>query len=134
MPLLTGCKLYSMRIDKFLWCVRKYKTRSVATEEVRKEHVWLNGQKTKPSKEVSVQDEVSYKKEGIVYALRVLNLPKSRVGARLVEEYAEDCTKQEEREKAEFMGMMRRYNRQKGTGRPTKKERRHLDDFMSEDD
>lgn len=119
-----------MRIDKYLWCVRKYKTRSIATEEVRKEHVWLNGQKAKPSKEVAPGDKIAYKKEGVVYTLQVLHLPKGRLGAKLVEEFAQDCTTPEEREKAEFINMMRHYNRQKGTGRPTKKERRHLDDFM----
>jgi len=119
-----------MRIDKFLWCVRKYKTRSLATEAIRKERVSINDEPCKASREVAPGMYISYKKEGILYRLKVRQLPKSRVSAKLVEEYIEEATSNEEQQKAEFIKMMRHYNRQKGSGRPTKKERRHLDDFM----
>lgn len=120
-----------MRLDKFLWCVRKYKTRSIATEAIRKERVSVNGELAKPSRTVKPGDEVAFKKEGITFMLKVKDLPKSRLGAKLVDNYIEDTTSAEELEKQEFMRMMQNFNRQRGTGRPTKKERRDLDDFNS---
>ncbi len=118
-----------MRLDKFLWCVRKYKTRSLATTEVRKERVNINDEPAKPSREVKVDDEIEYKREGILYRLKVLDFPKSRVSAKLVENYINDITPPEELEKRDFIRMMQHFNREKGTGRPTKKDRRDLDDF-----
>lgn len=120
-----------MRLDKFLWCVRKYKTRSIATDEVRKERVNINGEPAKPSREVKIGDEIDFKREGIFYRLKVKNIPKSRVGAKLVEDYITDTTPEDEIEKRDFMRMMKTFNREKGTGRPTKKERRDLDDFKN---
>ena len=76
-----------MRLDKFLWCVRKYKTRSLATEAVRKERVRVNAEVAKPSRNVKTGDEVSYKKDGITFQLKVKDLPKSRLGAKLVDDY-----------------------------------------------
>lgn len=114
-----------------MWCVRKYKTRSLAADEVKKERVLVNGELAKASREVKVGDEISLKREGISYSFRVLDFPKSRVGAKLVEEYIKDTTSTEELEKREFIGMMKKMNRQKGTGRPTKKDRRDLDDLFS---
>lgn len=118
-----------MRLDKFLWSVRKYKTRSLATDEIRKERVMVNEELAKPSREVKMGDIISYKKEGITYSLQVKDLPKSRVGAKLVDDFIVDKTPEEELSKRDFVRMMQRFNRQKGTGRPTKKERRDLDDF-----
>lgn len=118
-----------MRLDKFLWCVRKYKTRSIATDAVRKEKVNINNEPAKPSRSVKVGDLISYKKDGITYGLKVKVLPKSRLGAKLVDDFIVDTTAPEEIEKLEFMNMMQSFNRQRGTGRPTKKERRDLDDF-----
>lgn len=122
-----------MRLDKFLWCVRKYKTRSLATEMVKKDRVTINGEDAKPSREVKQGDLIEYKKDGIMYALKVKGFPKSRVNAKLVENFVEDRTSDEELEKKEFINMMKGYNREKGMGRPTKKERRDLDDFMTPD-
>jgi ribosome-associated heat shock protein Hsp15 len=118
-----------MRLDKYLWCVRKYKTRSLATAEVRKDKVQINGEDAKASREVKVGDVIDFRKDGVVYSLKVKDLPKSRVGAKLVEQYIEDVTANSELEKQDFMRMMRGFNRAKGTGRPTKKDRRDLDDF-----
>ncbi len=118
-----------MRLDKFLWCVRKYKTRSIATDAVRKEKVSINNEPAKPSRDIKVGDEIAYKKDGITYQLKVKDIPKSRLGAKLVADYITDTTSSEEIEKLEFMNMMQNFNRQRGTGRPTKKERRDLDDF-----
>lgn len=126
-----------MRLDKFLWCVRKFKTRSLATEAIKKERVSVNEEPAKASREIRIGDLISYNREGITYSLKVKDLPKSRVGAKLVEEYIEDRTADAELEKKEFISMMRNLNRRRGTGRPTKKERRDLDDFqgnMSDED
>lgn len=119
-----------MRVDKFLWSVRKYKTRSLATKEIRKDKVAVNGEEVKPSREVKVGDAITYRKEGIEYSLKVLDLPKSRVGAKLVPDFITETTSSEELEKRDFMRMMQSLNRRKGTGRPTKKDRRDLDDFI----
>ncbi len=120
-----------MRIDKFLWCVRKFKTRSQATEMVRKERVLINGELAKPSRVVKTGDELMVKKEGISYSFKILDFPKSRVGAKLVEQYVKDTTAKEELEKADVIRMMKTFNRKKGSGRPTKKERRDIDRFKS---
>ena len=124
-----GC----MRIDKFLWAVRKYKTRSLATDEIKKGAVKIGEEIVKPSREVKAGDEIEFRKEAIHYKIKVLDFPKSRVGAKLVEQYIVDITLQEELDKNEFIGMMRGLNRRKGMGRPTKKERRDLDDFKDAD-
>ena len=121
-----------MRLDKFLWAVRKFKTRSKASEAVRKDRVQVNGEAAKASRDVKPGDLVSYKREGINYAIEVLDLPPSRVGAKLVEQYIKDQTSSEELEKRDFISMMRSFNRQRGSGRPTKKERRDLDDFQDQ--
>jgi len=121
--------LSNMRIDKYLWCIRQFKTRSLASEMVKKERIHLNGELVKASREVKVGDRVAIKKDGVTYSLKVLGVPPSRVGAKLVEQYAKDTTPAEEIEKLEFIRMMRSMNRKKGSGRPTKKDRRDLDDF-----
>lgn len=90
----------------------------------------MNEEPAKASREVSEGDRISYSREGITYTLLVKDLPPSRVGAKLVDNYIEDQTDASELEKREFIAMMRTLNRQRGTGRPTKKERRDLDDFQ----
>lgn len=118
-----------MRIDKFLWCVRKYKTRSLSADEIRKDKVKVNGEVVKASREIKTGDEIEYRKDGILYSLKVKDIPKSRLGAKLVDDYIVDTTASAEIEKKEFIQLMRKMDRRKGTGRPTKKERRDLDDF-----
>ena len=116
-----------MRIDKFLWCIRKFKTRSLATDMVRKERVLINDEIAKPSRTVKTGDELTVKKEGISYSFKILDIPKSRMGAKLVDQYIRDTTPAAELEKAEVISMMKPFNRKKGTGRPTKKDRRDID-------
>lgn len=118
-----------MRVDKFLWCVRVYKTRSQASEQVRKDRVSVNEEPAKASREVRPGDRIEYKKEGVSYYVRVKALPKSRVGAKLKTDFIADETPAEELEKKAFIQMMHKLNRPRGTGRPTKKDRRDLDDF-----
>ncbi|MHA6279918.1 RNA-binding S4 domain-containing protein [Salinimicrobium sp. CAU 1759] len=119
-----------MRVDKFLWCVRYYKTRSIATEACKQGKVRVNDALVKPSREVYAADKLTVRKNQINYELEVLDLPKSRVGAKLVNLYVNDITPKEELEKRELLRYSQDYYRKKGTGRPTKKDRRELDDWF----
>lgn len=123
-----------MRIDKFLWYVRYFKTRSIATEEVKKNRVWVNDELAKPAKEVLVGDIVKVRKDQIIYAFEVLQMPKSRMGAKLVSLYIKDKTEKEQKDLLELRKSSQDYYRSKGEGRPTKRDRRDLDDFMSDFD
>jgi ribosome-associated heat shock protein Hsp15 len=118
------------RIDKWLWMVRIFKTRSLATEECKKGRVKANDLDAKPSKEVKVGDYITVRKPPVTYCYVVKGFPKNRIGAKLVPEYLENITSAEELAKLEpgflaFQGV-----RARGTGRPTKKERRTLDDIL----
>ncbi len=118
-----------MRIDKFLWCVRYYKTRNIATEACKKGHVKVNGQVVKPSREVFATDKIVIRKDQINYELNVNDIPPSRVGAKLVDIYRTDITPKEAFEAKELLKYSKDYYRKKGVGRPTKKDRRDIDDF-----
>lgn len=120
-----------MRIDKYLWCVRLYKTRSQATQGVKKDRVLVGGEDIKPSRELRVGDEIEIKRHGYTQTYRVLDFPKSRVGAKLVADYMQDITPAEELEKKSVLELSQQQNRRKGLGRPTKRDRRDLDDWFS---
>jgi ribosome-associated heat shock protein Hsp15 len=119
-----------MRVDKFLWCVRYYKTRSIATEACKQGKVRVQEAVVKPSREVYPGDKLTVRKNQINYELEVLDLPQSRMGAKLVSLYVNDVTPKEEFNKLELLKYSRDYYRKKGTGRPTKKDRRELDDWF----
>ena len=121
-----------MRIDKFLWCIRYYKTRNVAAQAVKKGHVQINGNTAKPSREVYPSDKITLRKDQIEYQLTVLDIPKSRVGAKLVDMYRKDTTPREVFEHQELLKYTKTLYRKKGLGRPTKKERRYIDDYLDE--
>ena len=123
-----------MRIDKFLWAVRFYKTRNIAADAIKKHHVRINGHLAKPSKEVYGGDILEIRKNQIDYKLLVLDVPKSRVGAKLVPQYIKDLTPKEAFEKQALLKSAQNYYRKKGTGRPTKKDRRELDEFLDDDE
>lgn len=125
-------KLLNMRIDKFLWCVRYYKTRTIATEACKKGHVKINGQVAKPSREVFATDKVELRKNQINYQLMVNDIPPSRVGAKLVTIYIKDTTPKEAFEAQELLKYSKDYYRKTGAGRPTKKDRRDIDDFYDD--
>ena len=118
-----------MRIDKFLWCVRFYKTRNIASEEIKKNRISIGNQPVKSSREVKTGDLVKIRKNQIDYQLQVLEIPKSRVGAKLVPEYIKDKTDKEQYEILRLRKLSQDYYRIKGEGRPTKKDRRDLEDF-----
>lgn len=122
-----------MRIDKFLWCVRYFKTRSIATEACKQGKVKVGGAKAKPSREVFPGDQLVVRKNQIEYQLEVMDLPPSRVGAKLVNLYVADKTPKEEFEKRELLKYSQDYYRKKGTGRPTKKDRRDIEDWLEDD-
>ena len=118
-----------MRIDKYLWCVRYYKTRTLATTACKKGHVRVNQDIVKPSREVYAQDVIEVRKDQINYKLTVNDIPESRVGAKLVDIYRTDTTPKEQFEAQELLKYSKDYYRKKGVGRPTKKDRRDIDDF-----
>lgn len=121
-----------MRIDKYLWCIRYYKTRSIASNAVKKGHVKVNGSAVKPSRDVYPMDKIVVRKNQIDHQLTVLDIPKTRVGAKLVDIYRKDTTPKEAFGHNELLQLAKKHYRKKGLGRPTKKDRRDLDDFMDE--
>ncbi|MEX0996446.1 MAG: RNA-binding S4 domain-containing protein [Flavobacteriaceae bacterium] len=122
-----------MRVDKYLWCVRFFKTRSIATNACKTGKVKIKGDNIKPSREVYPGDQIQIRKNQIDYLIEILEVPESRLGAKLVEMYCKDITPKENLEKLELLKYSKDYYRKKGTGRPTKKDRRDLDDFVEED-
>ena len=120
------------RIDKWLWAVRIYKTRSIAAEACKKGHVSIGDRTAKPAHNIRVGDIVNVKKAPITYSFRVLKCAENRVGAKLVPELMENITSQEQYEILEMSRISGFIGRQRGTGRPTKKERRDLDTFVEE--
>ncbi len=122
-----------MRIDKYLWCVRYYKTRSIATKACKKGQIKVNGIVVKPSREVYATDKIELRKDQMVYKLTVNDIPRNRVGAKLVDIYRIDTTPKEAFEAKELLKYSKDYYRKKGTGRPTKKDRRDIDDFYEEE-
>lgn len=123
-----------MRIDKYLWCVRYYKTRSIATKACKKGQVKVNGAAVKPSREIYPTDKIELRKDQIIYQLTVNDLPPNRVGAKLVDIYRVDTTPKSAFEAKELLKYSKDYYRKKGTGRPTKKDRRDIDDFYDEEE
>ncbi len=121
-----------MRIDKFLWCVRYFKTRTIATTACKKGHVRVNGDTVKPSRDVYATDKIEVRKDQINYSLTVNDLPPNRVGAKLVDIYRTDTTPKESFAANELLKYSKDYYRKKGTGRPTKKDRRDIDDYQEE--
>ncbi|MGJ5641223.1 RNA-binding S4 domain-containing protein [Formosa sp. S-31] len=123
-----------MRIDKYLWCVRYFKTRSLATTACKKGHIKVNGATVKPSREVYPQDTIEVRKDQINYSLKINDLPPNRVGAKLVDIYRVDTTPKSAFEAQELLKFAKDHYRKKGTGRPTKKDRRDIEDYREEHD
>lgn len=121
-----------MRIDKFLWCVRFYKTRSIAAEEIKKNRVSVGENAVKSSKEVKPGDLIKIRKNQIEYKMKVLELPKSRVGAKLVADFVKDVTDKDQYEMLKMRRMQQDYYRAKGEGRPTKKDRRDITEYTGD--
>lgn len=122
-----------MRIDKYLWCTRYFKTRSIATEACKKGHIKVNGSSVKPSKDVFFGEKLTIRKNQINYEIEILDIPANRVGAKLVDLYRKDITPKEAFENQELLKFSKDYYRKKGTGRPTKKDRRDIDTYSDEE-
>ena len=119
-----------MRIDKYLWCVRIFKTRALAADDIKKGRVEVNGEVAKASRVVKTGDACLVRRHGYYQLFEVLDIPKNRVGAKGVEALLRDITPTEELEKKEMLSLARALTRHAGEGRPTKRDRRRLDDLQ----
>ncbi|MCQ2217054.1 MAG: RNA-binding S4 domain-containing protein [Paludibacteraceae bacterium] len=119
-----------VRIDKWMWAVRLFKTRSMAADACKKGKVMMQGSNAKPSRMVKVGDVIQIKRPPVVYSFKVLALSENRMGAKLVPDFMENVTPQEQLELLELARYSGAGVRDRGTGRPTKKERRDLDAYV----
>ena len=119
------------RIDKWMWAARIFKTRTIAAEACKKGRVSINGAQAKPARMVKPGDVVQVRKPPVTYSFKVLQAIEKRVGAKLVPEIMENVTPREQYELLEMSRISGFVNRAKGTGRPTKKDRRDLDEFFT---
>ncbi len=119
-----------VRIDKYLWAVRIFKTRSDAADAARNNRVLINDAYCKPSREVKVGDVITVKKMPVTYTYRVIELVSSRLGAKLVPDYCQNVTPQSELDKLLTPRETIFIVRDRGTGRPTKRDRRDIDSLM----
>ncbi|MCQ2084415.1 MAG: RNA-binding S4 domain-containing protein [Bacteroidaceae bacterium] len=120
------------RIDKWLWSVRIFKTRTIAAEACKKGRISINGAQAKPSKTVREGDTVQVRKAPVTYSFKVLQAIENRVGAKLVPEMMENMTPQDQYELLEMNRIGGFVKRAAGLGRPTKKDRRDMDDFLQD--
>jgi ribosome-associated heat shock protein Hsp15 len=117
----------TIRIDKFLWSVRLYKTRSIASDECRKGRILINSIQVKPSRVVQKNEIIIVKKPPVIHTYRIIEPIENRVPAKLVTQFIEDLTSEQEKAKLDMKQSAGTVFRDKGTGRPTKKERRVID-------
>lgn len=122
-----------VRVDKYLWAMRIYKTRSIATDACKCGRVKMNGVEVKPSRMFHVGDIFTVRKGPITYTYRILQLWGNRLGAKMVPEYLQDITPKEQLELVELARYAAQSGRDRGTGRPTKKDRRDIEQFFSDD-
>lgn len=120
------------RIDKWLWCMRVFKTRTIATDPCKKGRVMMGGVTVKPSRTVKPGDIIDVRKPPITYTFRVLEIAPNRLGARLVSDYLENLTPPSQYELLEMTKISGFVDRQKGLGRPTKRDSRELSRFKEE--
>ncbi|MDR0970069.1 MAG: RNA-binding S4 domain-containing protein [Lentimicrobiaceae bacterium] len=118
-----------IRIDKWLWSARLFKTRSIAVEACKGGKVKIDGNNVKPSRDVKIGDVIHVQIEQLHKIVQIVSLPKNRVSAKQVPEVLLDLTPAEEYERIEMMHAFKSEYRDKGAGRPTKKERRTIDEF-----
>ncbi|MBO5014125.1 MAG: RNA-binding S4 domain-containing protein [Paludibacteraceae bacterium] len=122
-----------IRVDKYLWAMRIYKTRSIATDACKCGRIKMNGVEIKPSRAFHVGDVFTVRKGPITYTYRILQLASNRLGAKMVPEYLQDITPKEQLELLELARYAAQSGRDRGTGRPTKKDRRDIEQFFSDD-
>lgn len=119
------------RIDKWMWAARIFKTRTIAAEACKKGRIYINGAQAKPARMIKPGDTIQVKKPPITYSFKVIQAIEKRVGAKLVPEIMENVTTPYQYELLEMSKISGFVNRAKGTGRPTKKDRRDLDEFFT---
>ncbi len=119
----------TVRIDKWLWAVRVFKTRTIASEACKKGRVLINNISAKPSRMIRIGEVIQVKKPPITYSFKVLGIAQKRMGAKLVPDFMKNVTPSEEYEILEMNKLSGFVDRQRGSGRPTKKERRDLENF-----
>ena len=118
------------RIDKWMWATRIFKTRTIASEACKKGRIAINGAQVKPSRMVKPGDVVEVRKPPVTYSFKVLQAIEKRVGAKLVPEMMENITPKEQYDLLEMSRISGFIDRARGTGRPTKKDRRSMEEFM----
>lgn len=121
-----------VRVDKFLWSVRLYKTRTIAADACKNGRVKVNGVEQKPSRTFKIGDVFTVRKGPITYTYRILQLTEHRLGAKLVPDYIRDETTKDQLEILELAKLAGQTGRDRGTGRPTKKDRRDIETFVSD--
>lgn len=119
------------RIDKWLWAARIFKTRTIAAEACKKGRISINGAQAKPARMIKAGDTIQVRKPPVTYSFKVLQAIEKRVGAKLVPEVMENMTTPDQYELLEMNRISGFIDRARGTGRPTKKDRRDLDDFFT---
>ncbi|MFQ3341363.1 MAG: ribosome-associated heat shock protein Hsp15 [Flavobacteriaceae bacterium] len=119
-----------MRIDQYLWCIRLYRSRNLASSQCKKGMVKVNGQKAKPSRDILPLDKIEIRKEQIWREFQILDIPKSRMGAKLVALYVIEKTNPSVFDIKKLKQLSASALRDEGKGRPTKKERREIDDLF----
>lgn len=122
----------TVRIDKFLWAVRLYKTRSIAAEALKRGKVSIGGAQVKSSRNVKVGDVIQIKVPAATRSFEIIKLAQSRMGAKLVKDHIVEVTPKDQAELIELYHLQMSMQRQKGLGRPTKKERRDIDTFVAD--
>lgn len=122
-----------IRVDKYLFAMRLYKTRTIAADACKKGRVTMGGAQLKPARTFHIGDVFSVRKGPITYTYRILQLSENRLGARLVPDYLQDITAPDQLELLELARLAGQTGRDRGTGRPTKKDRREIETFLSDD-
>ena len=122
-----------MRIDQYLWCLRYYKSRNQSSLACKQGHVRMGDRLVKPSREVLIGDKIKVRKNQIWHELLVMDIPKTRLGARLVDIYRENITPDDAFDQTNFLSLSKGPKRDEGSGRPTKKDRREMDDFIKDE-
>ena len=121
-----------IRVDKWLWTMRLFKTRSIAAEACKKGRVFINGVALKPSHLVRVGDVIQVKRPPVIFSYKIIDITNNRVGTKLVENFMTQVTSRDQLELLEMLKLDKANARAKGLGRPTKKERRSLDEFIDD--
>lgn len=118
-----------MRVDQYLWCIRLFKSRNLSSSICKKGQVKVNGKKAKPSKEILPHDKIEVKKNQLLRILEVLDLPKNRISAKLVALYVTEKTDLSTLKNKKLQNLSNNFQREAGTGRPTKKDRREINEL-----